>query len=57
MFPHYKITTGYEGMMRIKEGDKSNTFLSGFLLQIKVNDGNISLNMEIIFIWNYKKIR
>ena len=32
--------TGYEGMMRIKEGDKSNTFLSDdAYLQIKVNDG------------------
>ena len=32
--------TGYEGMMRIKEGDKSNIFLSDdAYLQIKVNDG------------------
>ena len=32
--------TGYEGMMRIKEGGKSNTFLSDeAFLQIKINDG------------------
>ena len=33
--------TGYEGMMRIKEGEKSNTFLSDdTYLQVRVNDGN-----------------
>ena len=32
--------TGYEGMMRIKEGGKSNTFLSDeAYLQVKINDG------------------